>query len=122
MPKTRPAPAQDFYGLILYTIERNGCLNGVYTNTGCNGVIYNEIARKPVILTTGIDGDYDCQYFDIASTTTNARETCILRITPEPVSLNFFKFEWIDYKNAANILFEGRGYQMDDRHISVYYW
>lgn len=32
-------------GIVVYSIESNGCLNGVYSNTGLTGEVYNEIAR-----------------------------------------------------------------------------
>jgi len=65
-----------FNGIVLYDIELNGCLNGVYTNMEAPaGVIYNEIARKRVDpkktenevggVELEIEGIYDCQYFDI---------------------------------------------------------
>lgn len=41
-------PKHVFEGIALYNIEKNGCLNGVYTNEHKSeyGIIHNEICRK----------------------------------------------------------------------------
>ena len=114
MPKL-PQPLNN-YGLILYTIERDDCLNGVFTNPGVRGEIHNEIAKKTVG-GPGIAGQYVCLYIDI----NNERESCNLEITPDPTVTNLFRFDWSDTRNGT-FYFEGRGYQMDDSHIVVYYW
>ncbi len=53
-------------GIVLYNIELDGCLNGVYTNDACDGEIFNEIAmmrtKKPD--SDDLCGVYLCTYFE----------------------------------------------------------
>lgn len=102
-------------GIVLYDIELDGCLNGVYTNDGpgVQGVIYNEVARKKKTMPTGIAGDYDCFYFDIS----NARHDVDLTITPGPTRT--FDFLWAENSKP---IFCGVGYLMNERQIAVRYW
>lgn len=57
-------------GIVLYDIELNGCLNGVYTNEHhlVDGAIYNEVCRKKKKenkIDWPIVGVYHCFYFDL---------------------------------------------------------
>ena len=60
MPKTE--------GIIVYKIERDGCLNGFYTTSdnGKSHRLYNEIARKKDDSDTkSIEGEYVCSWINI---------------------------------------------------------
>jgi hypothetical protein len=106
------------HGIVLYDIQMDGCLNGVYTNEPAHGVIYNEIARKQKPSSTpdkwDIEGDYDCMWFDEL----NSQENCILRITQSPTDPPVFKVEWLD-TITRNPRFSGIGYYMNPRQFAV---
>ena len=100
-----------FNGIALYDIQMNGCLNGVYTNTGACGEICNEINKKKKSSTSAADtivGEYDCLYFD---------QQGELTIT-KPSKDNVYHFSW-DIDGQQH---EGVGYKMNDRQIAVSYW
>lgn len=104
-------------GIAIYTIELNGCLNGVYTNehNNTNGVIYNEVNRIKTTKTLGKDGVsgiYDCFYFDLK----NFRVEAELQID---FINNIYYFTWRDL--FGKILFKGVGYKMNDRQVVVHY-
>ena len=109
-----------FNGIILYNIELNGCLNGVYTNMEAPaGVIYNEIARKKVAAKNEIggaelelEGVYDCQYF-----VEDEMDQCELTIKRDKGS-NVYSFEW---QGKGLEPYHGRGYKMNSRQIVVHY-
>lgn len=108
-------------GIVLYNIELNGCLNGVYANEQdpTAGVIFNEIARKTDD-NTDIDGEYDCFYFETGNRRRrNIRRNAILRISPT-AKANVFMFEWLQLPGRTRV-FLGMGYQMNDRQIAVHY-
>jgi hypothetical protein len=104
---------EELQGLILYTWEMDGCLNGVYTNNRSEGVIFNEIARKiertnPEIL----DGNYHSSYFE------NNGQATLATLNIETIE-GTIHFIWqVDGRRV----FEGFGYLMNPRQISVYYW
>lgn len=104
-----------FYGIILYDIEMNGCLNGVFTNMSVGGEIYNEICRKksPENQSGEIDGNYDCQYFD------KQNEAYQGELVVAKIANHIYSFEW---NINGGIKFEGRGYKMNEKQISVSYW
>ena len=121
-----------FNGIVLYNIERDGCLNGVYTNEQAyTGRIYNEIARrqnqdkhykieseegKRACCNIDIEGHYDCQYFDV----NNEYCRCELEIKRDPITAhNVYRFYWRG-KNGRD--FEGIGYQMNHNQLAVSYW
>lgn len=116
---------EGFYGIVLYDIEMDGCLNGVYTNMSdeCHGVIYNEIARKKKCDKKEIAGIYDSQFFDLD----NDRYFCKLEITRRRgTEINIYDFRWHDIMDEENQTvnreYVGVGYQMNERQISVTYW
>ena len=116
------------YGICLYTIERDGCLNGVYTNelasgmdrNGNNineGVIYNEIARIKEYDdsdTERISGLYDCFHFDLE----NERVNTILEISNVG---RLYTFTWWNLRRTTRI-FIGKGFIMNASQICVHYW
>jgi len=103
-------------GIVLYEIELNGCLNGVYTNDGCDGLIYNEIATKhSPFENDDIAGTYDCSYFE----DNNMRKDVELSITRKKKKARIFDFKW---SMKGRVLFEGIGFKMNNRQVAVTYW
>lgn len=100
-------------GIVLYSIELDGSLNGVYTNEHTDE-IFNEIARKNDGNPNQITGSYDCFYFEENNSRTNAR----LIITNEGRT---FAFTWFGMGNNNQPIFTGIGYQMNQRQIAVHY-
>lgn len=109
-------------GIILFQIEKNGCLNGVYTNKGQDGVIYNEIARHidaPKIQDPSkelaLEGKYDTVYFDNG----NKHFQLYLEIDLLPEKKGTYTFVWTDKKGKK--IFEGIGYKMNEHQMVVHY-
>jgi len=100
----------EFRGIVLYNIELNGNLNGVYTNDHpiTNNRIFTETAR-PRDNETNV---YDCFYFDAA----DGRVNCTLTFT---ITNGIYDAEW-ELENG--FIFRGRGFQMNDRQIAISYW
>ncbi|MCC6370363.1 MAG: hypothetical protein IT236_05090 [Bacteroidia bacterium] len=122
-------------GICLYTIERDGCLNGVYTNEQASlglrnedlvnhvdlineGIIYNEIARIREYYNTDhpqrISGLYDCFHFDLD----NERVNTILEISNVG---RLYTFTWWNLPRTTRI-FIGKGFIMNASQICVHYW
>ena len=99
-------------GIILYTIERDGCLNGVYTHEGLKGKIFNEIARK--LRKQGNKTTYACAYFEAVGQ--DVAKTAILEITREPSGI--LRFSWL---SGGKEIFHGDGYKMNPLQMSVIY-
>lgn len=104
--------AQKDTPIILYSIELDGCLNGVYTHQIIGGEILNEICRK-VVNDKKLDGDYKCFWFDI-NNTPYQRDLRIMFKAP-----NLYTFIW---SVAGKPILEGKGYRMNERQIAVSYW
>lgn len=102
-------------GLILYSIERGGCLNGVYANEAAESPIYNEIARRTDGKSDPIEGDYDCTYFEYPN---NTREHCHLRI--EGTNNTRFEFTWYK-KTPKSPIWTGYGYRLRADILVVHY-
>lgn len=106
-------------GMILYSIELNGCLNGVYTNEHAQGFIYNEIARKKKYIREEegiIDGEYDCFHFEGSNSLRNNTELIITKIS----NSEGFDFIWF-VKNSTIPKFKGIGYRMNEKQLAVHY-
>lgn len=115
-------------GLILYNVELDGCLNGVYTNNYLGGVICNEIARRQFSnenqSKNEIEGHYDCFYFSTEKD--SIRNNIILEIkrvkieeiTAEMKGLTLL-FKWKNQEGKT--VFEGLGYLMNPRQLVVSY-
>jgi hypothetical protein len=122
----KPIP-DDFLGIILYDIEKNSCLNGVYTNIPEDGIIYNEICLRkttPENLEDGIVGDYDCQWFENGNSyhrgDLNIRRFIkLVNLKSIPID-NIYTFNWFEKRTKNK--YEGVGYKMNDRQIAVTYW
>ncbi len=58
----------EFFGIIVYSIEPDGCLNGLWTNIANYGIIRNEIAQKENIINeinkNEIEGEYIVTYIE----------------------------------------------------------
>ena len=105
--------------MILYTIEKDGCLSGIYTNEHQNGPgkISGETARKKddSSLPTNLEGIYDSVFFEHGNP--NA-EQCELEIDCKNIP---FTLAW-KKPNAKQPLWEGYGYKMRDNLLVVHYW
>lgn len=100
-------------GLVLYDIELDGCLNGVYTNDHAAGLIYNEIARRRPDSPDGdLSGIYDCFYFD----ENNSRNNAVLTIS------RIGRTYHLEWRTDSRIIFNGVGYIMNEKQLVVHYW
>jgi len=107
----------EFRGIILYTIELDGNLNGVYTNNHpqTRGQIFTETARlnnhtfdengTEIIV-------YDSVYFDPVDN----RVDCSLTFR---ISNRIYEATWV-LENG--FVFTGQGFRMNDRQIAIIYW
>jgi len=101
-------------GIVLYNIELNGCLNGVFTNDGLSGVIYNEIAKiKGGARSHDFSGIYDCFYFDRP----DLRNDVELEIS---TSNGMYTFTWRNI-TTRQAIFIGTGFLMNEKQIAVHY-
>ena len=108
---------EEFRGIILYDIQLNGDLNGVYTNNLTpNAELFTETAR---FLRDASSGDfsngnmvYDCFYFDFEAGRVNA--TLVFEIQNRLI-----RAQWLV---NDKIVFIGEGYQMNERQIAIAYW
>jgi len=107
---------KEFHGIVLYNIELNGCLNGVYTNNDSNGMIFNEIARRKAGSNNSIQGDYVCSYTENGNVLKEA--TLTIAETNKTLNRNY-TFVWKDSKGQR--IFEGIGFIMNEKQIAVYY-
>lgn len=104
-------------GIILYDIQLNGDLNGVYTNNLTpNADLYTETAR--LLEFTGdfrTNGTriYDCFYFDAEAGRVNAR-------LEFEINNGIINASWIIDGNEEPA-FVGQGYQMNERQIAIAY-
>jgi hypothetical protein len=104
-------------GIILYSIELDGCLNGVYTNEDADGEIFNEVAIKKKNDEVNEDhlvGSYDCFYFENG----NAGTTAILNV--KKTAINMYDFKWTA-TSPQGASFTGIGYKMNEKQIAVRY-
>lgn len=100
-------------GIIIYNIECNNCLNGVYTNELASGIIFNEIAiKKDQLSSSSIEGEYNCAYFE----NSNQLENVTLTIASNKSGI--YEFQW---RLKGKIIFEGIGYRMKQNQIIVHY-
>ncbi|MBS1596392.1 MAG: hypothetical protein JST90_18920 [Bacteroidetes bacterium] len=106
----------NYMGIILYDIQRDGCLNGVYTNLGIHGEVFNEVCRKQKGQPQGLCGRYDCMWFDLNNERISDRE---LNVTPRINAPGIFEFEWVV---GGKVNFVGIGYQMNYKQIALTYW
>lgn len=108
---------EDFRGIILYNIELNGNLNGVYTNNHKDkkGEILNEIAKlRTRTETDSIVEIYDCVYFEDNS----ERISCTLTFT---ITNGIINAVWQPV-DKDKPLYRGEGFKMNDHQIAIAYW
>lgn len=120
-------PNNGFEGIIVYTIHKDGCLNGIYYATGNpKGYTYNEIARKTndSVLEKEQDkndsekqepivGDYVCSWIE----ENNKQVSGTLHIQQRN-NLGTFKVTW--QENGTD-KFKGTGFLLDDKTFAVHY-
>lgn len=114
-----------FQGIIVYTIHKDGCLNGLYYATGDkDGPTYNEIARKINDIpnpenkdnnykTEPIVGIYVCSWIDDKNNINNGE----LHITHRN-DKGVFDVKW---KKDNEYKFSGTGFLLDDKTFAVHY-
>ena len=103
-------------GIVLYNIELNGCLNGVYTNNMADGIIFNEIAKlRKKFSEDEFEGDYDCFYFD-KDPIRNDAELIIRKVEGKHRTYSFR----LNVDGKAR--FNGIGYKMNEKQLAVHYW
>ncbi len=116
---------REFEGVVVYTIGRDGCLNGVYCNNAKNTAhqVFNEIARLSMRYdeeslkniagntSTHLSGEYVCQWIDV----NNITHTGLLRIRR---TANAYDVEWVE--NGQNV-FEGIGFLTTNDQFVVAY-
>ena len=110
---------EEFRGIVLYNIELDGNLNGIYTNNHpvTNGRIFTETAR--LTDDTLVEGEtevhiYECFYFDAVDSGVEC--TLTFRITNRII-----KAAW-QMRDQESPLFIGEGFQMNDHQIAINYW
>lgn len=104
-----------FRGIVLYDIQRNGFLNGVYSNNhpATEGRIFTETARlRPGIAEDAPVRIYDSFYFDI-----EGGHECVLTFT---ITDGVYVAEW--RLDNGRTIFIGEGFLMNDRQIAISYW
>jgi len=108
------------FGIVLYEVELNGNLNGVYTNDAVGKQTFRETARlKDKESEDENVKTYDVIYFDVSDSYTGK-----LTITDNNGLLNA---RWFDIKNnstcqiVSNLVFEGQGFYMNERQIAISY-
>lgn len=107
----------NFRGIVLYNIELDGNLNGVYTSNHpeMRARIFTETARlrdNTLIENKTEVHIYDSFYFDAVDGRVNC--TLTFRITN-----GIYNAEWV-LENG--FIFVGQGFQMNERQIAVSYW
>ncbi|MBS1686869.1 MAG: hypothetical protein JSS76_19180 [Bacteroidetes bacterium] len=103
-------------GIAMYDIHADGCLQGLYTNYGEDGLVYNEISRKSDG-TSALLGEYVCMWFDVknAPISNMTLEICMAH----GKSQTYF----VKLKNEkGGVNFCGIGYKMNDKQLVISYW
>ncbi|WP_026705037.1 hypothetical protein [Flavobacterium soli] len=110
---------ENFRGQILYDLQLDGSLTGVYTNNhpALSGILLTEIARvrldsQAYDRSDGIF-EYDSVYIDIENSTVNCELTF-------RVNNRIIQAEW--RLENGRIVFRGEGFLMNDRQIALSYW
>lgn len=110
---------EEFRGIIIYNIELDGNLNGVYTNNHpeMRGRIFTETARIRINSQpyNGEDGIfvYDSAYIDIDNSFVNCE--LVFTVQNRVISATWNILE-------RGIIFRGEGFLMNDRQIAISYW
>lgn len=107
----------NFRGIVLYNIELDGNLNGVYTNNhrDLSGRILTETLRPigdPIIEEGNEVYNYNSLYFDALEDWVD----CTLKLT---ISNRIYTAEW---SRENVVIFQGEGFRMNERQIAITYW
>jgi len=110
---------EKFRGIVLYNLELNGNLNGVYTNNLTpNAEIFTETNRRINVKDNDNEindiRNYDCFYYDFEE----GRVDCSLRLI---ITNGIYRAEWIRL-NEQTPIFIGEGFRMNERQIAISYW
>ena len=109
---------EQFFGIVVYSICEDGCLNGLWTNIGDEktsdkrGQIWNEIAKKNDD-TLGLAGKYTDTYIGDS----NDPHIGTLEIK-QPDETNYYELDWLD---SDKKIFKGKGFKFD-KQLIVSYW
>lgn len=122
-------PNNGFEGIIVYTIHKDGCLNGLYYATGNPaGPTYNEIARKIDDIPNPEDKDnnykpepivgiYVCCWIDGNNDVQNGKLKIQPRNNANP-SAGTFDVTWYE---GSRVSFKGTGFLLDNNIFTVHY-
>lgn len=100
-------------GIVLYSIELNENLNGVFCNDHNKGTVFTETCRRNKTKDDTTKGEcYDCFYFDI----NGAEQRCSLFLNNNNGTIGAI---WEN--NRGRTLFSGIGFRMNERQIAISY-
>lgn len=100
-----------FWGIVIYDILEDGCLNGIWTNTSNKDKISNEIARK-ISCKEKLDGDYTVCWIEPNNEINEGK-----LIIGKSDSL-YYALTW-RYKDKSE--YTGKGFRMNNKLV-VTYW
>jgi len=103
-----------FHGIAVYKYKGDGCLNGIWSNSGTIGSLMNECLKKvdDAIGDDCICGEYKMTYMEADGTTINGK----VIITKKG---HTYQFDW--YKDSGKQMFTGIGLKTGKSHYSVSY-
>ena len=112
--KNKKGGGAQLWGMILYDIIGDGCMNGVWTNTHTETKkIMNEIARKKKGAEKDpIAGEYYVSWIEEKGGPVSG----ILRVESK---ITYYAFEWIV---SGKTSFRGVGTLLGDDRLAVTYW
>lgn len=111
------------WGITVYEIAGNGCLNGLGTNNDNGKSLINEIARKKDgSHMKDVDGEYIVSYIEPKD---DRPFSGTLIITPN--ANGSYKFQWKQLKDCQDLKrekigFEGVGLKTGMNQITAFYW
>jgi hypothetical protein len=104
----------NFFGVVVYSIADDGCLNGLWTNIANDGKIMNEIAKKSDTKIS-LDGEYNVTYIEVDKQSYNG----ILKIDLIKDTENtYYQLNWI-FTDKTKFL--GKGFKIG-KQLIVSYW
>jgi hypothetical protein len=115
---------KDFFGIVVYTIEDYGCLNGLWSNIELNGETMNEIAKykgtiKKEEKSYFHEGEYNVTYIENDKKIYNGTLTINRNeFKQENYYSLFWQFE--DYFNKENFYFKGKGFIIGKQLIASF--
>lgn len=124
-----PRENKDLWGIVVYEIVGDGCLNGLGTNNYNGGNFINEILRKKdgskiIDVRKDIEGKYSTSWIEPKE----PNEPCCgtLEIIPDNND-GTYKVKWMDIwgrreRENAPVEFEGIGVITGEKQLTVFYW